>query len=59
VWVTHPTLCDQSEWLTLQSLLHDLCIEPLVTDPQIARAAELLDKHHYLGAPNPVGERIW
>ena len=46
-------------WPTLQSLLRDLCIEPLVTDPQIARAAELLNKHHYLGAPKPVGERLW
>ena len=46
-------------WPTLQSLLRDLRVEPLLTDPQIGRAAELLDKHHYLGAPNPVGERLW
>jgi len=46
-------------WPTLQSLLHDLRIEPLLTDTQIARAAELLDKHHDLGTPNPVGERLW
>ncbi|MFO7640662.1 MAG: ISAs1 family transposase [Candidatus Competibacteraceae bacterium] len=57
--MTHSTQDAPSEWPTLQSLLHDLSIEPLVSDPQIARAAELLDEHHYLGAPNPVGERLW
>lgn len=59
VGVTHPAQSTTSEWPTLQSLLRDLRIEPLLTDPQIARAAELLDEHHYLGAPNPVGERLW
>jgi hypothetical protein len=49
----------QSEWPTLQSLLRNLRIEALLTDPQIARATKLLDKHHYLGCPNPVGERLW
>jgi hypothetical protein len=48
-----------TEWPTLQSLLRDISIEPLVDDSQIARAAGLLDEFHYLGAPNPVGERIW
>jgi len=57
--VTVSSQRPQSAWPTLQSLLRDLRIEPLVTGRQIGRAAELLDKHHYLGAPNPVGERLW
>jgi hypothetical protein len=59
VRVIHSTQDAPSEWPTLQSLLHDLSIEPLVSEAQIARASELLDQHHYLGAPNPVGERLW
>jgi hypothetical protein len=43
----------------LKSLLRELRVEPLETEPRIAYAAELLDKHHYLGAPSPVGERLW
>lgn len=40
-------------------MLRDLRVEPLSTDDEIQRASELLDAHHYLGAPNPVGERLW
>lgn len=57
--VTPTTQHPPTEWPTLQSLLRDISIEPLVDDSQIARAAGLLDEFHYLGAPNPVGERIW
>ena len=57
--VTHTIQRPPTEWPTLQSLLRDISIEPLVDDSQIARAAGLLDEFHYLGAPNPVGERIW
>jgi hypothetical protein len=40
-------------------LLHDIRVEPLTTGEEVQRAGELLDAHHYLGAPNPVGERLW
>lgn len=48
-----------SQWPTLQVLLRELRLEPLASEEQIARAIELLDEHHYLGAPTPVGERLW
>lgn len=48
-----------SEWPSRQSLLRDIRVEPLSTSEEIQRAGELLDAHHYLGAPNPVGERLW
>ena len=51
---THP-----SEWPSRQSLLCDIRVEPLSTSEEIQRAGELLDAHHYLGAPNPVGQRLW
>jgi predicted transposase YbfD/YdcC len=57
--VAHTTQRPPTEWPTLQSLLRDISIEPLANDSQIARAAGLLDEFHYLGAPNPVGERLW
>jgi hypothetical protein len=40
-------------------LLRDIRVEPLWTSEEIQRAGQLLGTHHYLGAPNPVGERIW
>jgi len=51
---THP-----SEWPSRQSLLCDIRVEPLSTSEEIQRAGELLDAHHYPGAPNPVGQRLW
>ena len=48
-----------SQWPSRQSLLCDIRVEPLSTTGEIQRAGELLDAHHYLGAPNPVGERLW
>lgn len=57
--VKHPTPNHPSEWPSRQSLLRDIRVEPLSTSEEIQRAAELLDAHHYLGAPNPVGERLW
>jgi alpha-L-fucosidase len=48
-----------SEWPSRQSLLHDIRVEPLTTGEEVQLAGELLDAHHYLGAPNPVGERLW
>ena len=47
------------EWPSRQSLLCDIRVEPLPTAADIQRAGGLLDEHHYLGAPHPVGERIW
>jgi hypothetical protein len=40
-------------------LLRDIRVEPLATSEEIQRAGEFLDAHHYLGAPNPVGKRLW
>ena len=37
----------------------DIRVEPLSTSEEIQRGVELLGAHHYLGAPNPVGERLW
>ena len=48
-----------SEWSSRQNLLREIRVEPLCTSEEIQRAVELLDAHHYLGAPNPVGERLW
>jgi hypothetical protein len=48
-----------SDWPSRQSLLCNIRVEPLSTSEEIQRAGELLAAHHYLGAPNPVGERLW
>jgi predicted transposase YbfD/YdcC len=57
--MNQPTSSPPSEWPSRESLLRDLRVEPLSTAGDIQRAGELLDKHHYLGAPHPVGERLW
>lgn len=41
-----------------QRLLEQLRVRPLRQD-EIERANRLLAKHHYLGAPTPVGERMY
>lgn len=55
---SHPSE-HPSEWPTRQSLLRDIRVEPLSAGDDIQRAGGLLDAHHYLGAPHPVGERLW
>ncbi len=47
------------EWPSRQDLLRDIRVEPLSTGEEIQRAGKMLAAHHYLGAPNPVGERLW
>jgi predicted transposase YbfD/YdcC len=55
---SHPSE-HPSEWPTRHSLLRDIRVEPLSAGDDIQRAGGLLDAHHYLGAPHPVGERLW
>jgi hypothetical protein len=59
VRVKNSTSNSPSQWPSRQGLLRDLRVQPLSTGDEIQRASELLDAHHYLGAPNPVGERLW
>lgn len=57
--MNQPASLRPSEWPSRQSLLRDIRVEPLSTAGDIQRAGELLDQHHYLKAPHPVGERLW
>lgn len=46
-------------WHKLEILLNELLVETLSGNAEIALATALRNDHHYLGAPHPVGERIW
>ena len=41
-----------------QTVLESLHVQ-LLEPHELARCNELLDQHHYLGSPHPVGERLY
>lgn len=46
-------------WPSRQELLASLRVEVLEGAEEIQRAGQVLEQHHYLGKPHPVGERLW